>query len=193
MISRDRDTESAKRPSLFGVRVLMASTAIWLVTALPFLSDATTGFPLGLLLSSVWLVLACSWLVLPFVWEGGLRSRSWRRWWLAAGAVGAFGLVIGMTDLGLMVRLFLCERQMIAYTARVAPETTEFQHAPRAVGLFLVDGTQEYQGAVYLYTSGGFLDREGVVYYPRGTNPPQPGRISADHLFGPWHRFRWRF
>jgi hypothetical protein len=180
-------------PRLLGVRLLAVAAWAWLLAALPFVTDTATPFPIAFWLGPAWLALAGIWCLFPFFSSTGLRSTPWRRWWIAAGVAGLIGPTLAVTHLGLVVRLFLCERQLTAYATGVAPGTGEFLHDPTTVGLFRVDGTEEYQGAVFLYTSTDFLDRDGLVYFPGGADPPLPGRIGTRHLYGPWHRFRWHF
>jgi hypothetical protein len=181
-------------PSPLGVRLVAAAAWAWLLVALPFLTDTATPFPFDLCLGAAWLALASVWFVLTIVSAAaGLRSTPWRRWWIAAGVAGLIGPTLAVTHLGLVVRLFLCERQLTAYATGVAPGTGDFLHDPTTVGLFRVDGTEEYQGAVFLYTNTDFLDRDGLVYFPGGTDPPSPGRIRTHHLYGPWYLFRWHF
>jgi hypothetical protein len=166
---------------------------VWLVVGLHFLTDTGTDLAPVLFLGATWLILACAGVSLFLTSPGGLRSRTWRRWWLAAGAVGALGPALLMTDIALMVRLYLCEGQVAAYATGVAPGTTETGHEPRSVGLFRVDGTEEYHGTVYLYTTYDFLDRCGLAYVSTGAAPPTLGRTRTRHLYGPWYCFRWRF
>jgi hypothetical protein len=181
-----------KSPRLAGVRLLAAFAWVWLLVALPEVTNAAGTFPLDLCLALIWLVLAVAWFILPFVSPGGVRSGPWRRWWLAAGVAGAIGLVFGLTDMGLRARLFLCEAEVAAYVTCVDPGTHEHFEPPESVGLFRVDETEEYGGAVLLYTQGGFIDRYGVAYVPPGAGLP-PGTRVERHLYGNWYHFKWKF
>jgi hypothetical protein len=60
------------------------------------------------------------------------------------------------------------------------------------VGLFLVEGIEEFQGAIFLYTSNGFINRYGIAYVPPGTELP-PRRFLIKNLSGNWYSFGWRF
>jgi hypothetical protein len=181
-----------RRPRLLGVRLLVVCALVWLVVALPSLTDAGAAYPLSLFLGGAWALLAWAWVRLPLLSLGRLRSRPWRRWWLTAGAIVTSGAVLAMTDLGTIARLYLCERQVTAYVTSVAPKTAEFQHEPRGVGLFRVVGTGESHGTVTVETTTGFLDRHfhGLVYAPKAEGELPMGKIQSRHLYGPWYAFR---
>jgi hypothetical protein len=178
-------------PDLLGVQLLGIGAWAWLLVAIPFFADTATPFPLlDLCFAAAWIALACAWFVSPIVSAAGLRWAPWRRWWIAAGVAGVIGLIVAATDLGLVVRLFLCERQLTAYAAAVAPGTSDVLQEPTSVGLFRVDKAEEDRGAVYLYTNS---HQVGLVYFPGGTSPPYRGGMKTHHLYGPWHLFRWKF
>jgi hypothetical protein len=61
------------------------------------------------------------------------------------------------------------------------------------VGLFLVDGTENRGGAVFLYTSTGWLNRHGVACIPPGLESRYFERRRTWPLLGPWHTFEWKF
>jgi len=84
----------------------------------------------------------------------------------------------------------ISEESLQSYVASV-PAGALPDRTRRWVGLFRVEETEEYGGAIYLYTSHGFLDRHGIAFLPPGTTPAP--RMSVRHLFGPWYNFTWRF
>src|SRR4051794_14752740 len=88
-------------PNPAGVRLLAAFAWVWLIVGFPFLTDAVTDFEVGLALAASWLFMAVVWVIIPFASPGGLWSRQWRQWWLAAGTAGVVGLGLGLTDVGL--------------------------------------------------------------------------------------------
>jgi hypothetical protein len=189
-----RQVAALSRTNTRGVRLLAVFAWIWLLVAIPFLTDAASPFPIGCGLALSWFALAVAWWTMPFVSAGGIFSKPWRQHWLLAGIAGALGLCLAFTNIGLIARLYLCDRQLAAYATSFAPGAREVDRDdPAIIGLFNVEETEEYQGAVYLYMGWGFLDRGGLVYFPGIGAPPNPGRISTHHLYGPWHRFRWRF
>jgi hypothetical protein len=169
-----------------GVRILTVLAWLWLAVALPFLTDAGCDMFVALGLAASWAVLGIIWLVLlPVGWRTG-----WA-WLLSAGVAGCLGLVFGLTNLGLVLRVALSESSLAGYAAEVQPD---FLHPPQRVGLFLVDGESTYDGIVFLYTSQGFLNREGLAYVPPGTElPAQIPRHHLRHLYGPWYWACWRF
>ena len=189
-----RQVAALSRTNTRGVRLLAVFAWIWLLVAVPFLTDAVSPFPIGYDLAMIWFGLAVAWWTMPVVSSGGFFSKPWRRYWVLAGIAGALGLCLGFTNIGLMARLYLCDRQLTAYAASFAPGARVVTvDDPVRVGLFPVDETEEYQGAVYLYTGSGFLERAGLVYFPGAGKPPNPGRIRTAHLYGPWYWFRWKF
>jgi hypothetical protein len=191
-MTTEQQTEPVPRPSLFGVRVLVVCAMVWLVAALPILTDAGAAYPVSLFLGGVWWLLAWAWVRLPFRSLAELRSRAWRRWWLTAGVIVVPGGVLAMTDLGTIARLYLREHEVKAYVAGVAPKTAEFQHEPRGVGLFRVVGTSEYGGMVELKLTTGFLDTRphGLLYAPERNVPPWNNKLQTRHLYGPWYAYR---
>jgi hypothetical protein len=174
------------------VRILALFSWLWLLAAIPFLTDATCCFPIALLLGFSWCVLGAAWLCLPLVNRSAFTSRSWRRWYFAAASTGLFGLMLAFTDMGLIARVTLCEAWLNSYVADVPSGTSEFKHETRVVGLFGVDGTEEHEGVVLLYTSTGFLDRQGLAHAPPGSNAPSWVRLDR-HLHGDWFHFVWSF
>jgi hypothetical protein len=191
-MASEHRTEFVPRPSLVGVRLLVVCAMVWLVAALPIVTDAGAAYPVSLFLGAAWWLLAWAWVRLPFRSLAELRSRPWRRWWLTAGAIVVPGAVLAMTDLGTVARLYLCEHEVTAYVAGVAPKTAEYQHEPRRVGLFRVVGTAESHGIVTVETTTGFLDRHihGLVYAPQAQGELRSGKLQSRHLYGPWYAFR---
>ncbi len=183
-------SESSERGHPYA-RVLAAMTWLWFLAALPFLTDAACNFLMAGVLAISWMILALAWVCALLMRHSLLNSASARRWWLSAGLAGLLGLLLVYTDLGLLLRVALSERELNAYNAAVPSGTRNIIHSNRQVGLFLVDGTEEINGVVVLYTSSSFLDRHGVVFVPDGAIPPSD--LSTRHLFGPWYSFRWRF
>jgi hypothetical protein len=185
------ENEPVRRPSVIGPGLLIACAALWVVLALAFMT-VVNGYPLSVVLAGAWWLLAYAWVRLPFLSSAAVRSRPWRRLWLTAGAIVVPGAVLAMTDVGLMARLYLCEPQVAAYVASVAPGTSDYRHEPRGVGLFQVVGTREYHGDVELWTSPGFMDisHHGLVYAPEWAAAPSGGKIKYWHVYGPWYAFR---
>jgi hypothetical protein len=171
-------------------RTLAALAGLWLVIALPFLTDAACIFPAALFLLATWVVLAVAWVVVGLAgWPRSLRSRPW--WFVAV--AGCLGAHLSFSDAGLIARVTLSRPWLDAYAREVAPGTAA-AHEPRWVGLFLVEQTEEEGGVVFLYTSRGFLDRHGLAYAPGVRRKSLfGGRIIDRPLDGPWHTFVWSF
>lgn len=183
-------TEPAPRSSR-RVRLHAILTGTWLLVALPFLTDAACNMFVGMALSAAWLVLAVAWLVLPI--RPGV-TRDDMVWWACAANAGCLGLVLAFTNIGLIARIALSESSLIAHASHVAADGGDFLHDQQLVGLFLVDGEESYQGVVLMYTSQGFLNREGIAYVPPGTPvPTQIPRRRLRHLFGCWYTCVWKF
>lgn len=164
---------------------------LWFLAALPFLTDAACQIFVAAILAILWMILAFTWLCGLFMARSLLRSSSAWKWWLSAGLAGLLGLLMAFTDVGFIARVALSDRALSAYVAAVPAGTENTTHSPRLVGLFLVDGTQESDGVVLLYTSTDFLDRHGIAYVPKGVIPPS--HLSMKHLFGQWYSFWWHF
>jgi hypothetical protein len=168
---------------------------LWLVLALPFLTDASCPMFVGFALTGTWLVLAVFWFAVGLqFWDGLTSSRATKRGWIAAGVAGALGVLLAFTHVGFMVRIAMCESALRNYIAQIQPGDGEFLHEPRPVGLFRVDGEENYRGVVFLYTSCAFLNREGIAYMAPEINPEwEIPRHRLRHIYGPWYWFYWKF
>lgn len=185
-------TRSKVLASSAGVLALLAW--LWLVVALPFLTDASCHFLIGFALAGSWLLLGFIWICFLLSAPDVLRFRSARRWWVLAGSAGCLGLFLAFTKVGLILRIALCETSLSHYASQVMVDGRDFVHAPQRVGLFWIDGEESYQDVVFLYTSQAFLNREGVAYVPPGTTPPEHiPRRYLKHLYGPWYWCCWHF
>jgi hypothetical protein len=173
-------------------RILAALAWLWLVVALPFITDAACNIFAAFVLGFAWMALALSWLCVLFAVPFLSRSSSARLWWASAGLAGLVGLLLAFSDAGLILRVALSERALNAYVATVPPGTKNYSHPNRLVGLFFVDGTEESNGVVALYTSSDFLDRHGIIFVPDGATVPEYLR-GLRHLYGKWYSFWWHF
>jgi hypothetical protein len=160
-----------------------AALAWLLLVATPFLIDCDIFADLILFFS--WCVLASTWLVL------GYAVRPVSRWWRSAGLACCLGPALAFTDAGLIARVALCRPWLDAYADGVAAGTYDFIEEPHQVGLFRVDGTEERDGVVLLY-SGGFINRNGIAYVPEDKEPPAH-LLRVRHLTGRWYGFIWKF
>src|SRR5271170_5237899 len=98
-------TEAKVAP--LAVKVLAVLACLWLMAALPFLTDTGCNILISLGLAASWLVLGIGWLaLLPLSWRSG------RRWWSFAGSVGCLGLILAFTNVGLILRIALCEASL---------------------------------------------------------------------------------
>jgi hypothetical protein len=191
LVFDDGDSRLRRLESFLEVRVLALCAWLWLLVALPFVTDVTTSFPVDLVLSAGWLMLISVWLGIPFISSADFQSPRWRRWWLAAGCAGLICGTLAFTDIGLIVRLYLCETQLNAYADTIEPGAVEHFDDPITVGSFHVDETDEYNGVVAVYTCHGFLNRYGIARIPEGASTP-PWLRGFRHLYGQWYSFEWR-
>jgi hypothetical protein len=169
---------------------LAALAWLWLLAALPFLTDTACNVFAGLLLLLTWVPLALAWAVEALAW----RWHAWsRRWLLAAGAALGLGVALAFTDAGLAARAALSRPWLDAYARGVPLNGGESTHETRLVGLFLVDGTENVDGVVFLYTNQGWLDRYGLAYVPSQQEGVPISHRSTRPLLGRWHAFRWKF
>jgi hypothetical protein len=172
-------------------RTLAILAWLWVTVALVFLTDVSCSFGVGVGLLVFWVVLALQWLIMGLAGLPDLRSK--RFWWIAAGVAGCFGLVLTFTDVGLVVRTALSRPWLDAYAQKVAVDTRDQLHEPRWVGLFRVDGTENRDGAVFLYTSYGFFNRYGLAYIPPSMQSRKFNRIRTHPMLGRWYTFEWKF
>jgi hypothetical protein len=193
-MTNEPPTEPVPHPSLLGIGLLLACAIIWLLAAIPFLTDTgpAISFDFNVSLVMTWWLLALLWFRVLFASRAKLHSRPWRRLWVMAGVVCVRGAILVMTDLGLAARLYLCERQVIAYVDGLAPKTAEFPHEPRRVGLFQVVGTWGSPDGASLQTTTGFHDGRphGLVYLPWHEGELVHNKSRTNHLYGPWYVFR---
>jgi hypothetical protein len=183
-------TPHEPRSAVPGHRALAVWAWVWLVFALPFLTDAACNILVGLLLLGSWAVLALAWLVLGLV---GLPRSLGSRWWWASAVAGCLGVVLALTDVGLAARVALSRPWLEDYARQVPRDKRNSSHEPRWVGLFRVDGTENQGGAVFLYTGTGYLNRYGVAYIPPDERPRDFDKIRTRPLLGPWESFVWKF
>ena len=171
------------------VRVIVVVSWIWLAAAVPFFSDAGISFGLWLLFAGSGVLLAFAWLNLS-IFESGLWQSSTRWWWGSVPIAIALGLFLQITDRDLDLRVSLCEGSLEKYVAGM-PVGNSRDRTSRWVGLFHVEETEQFEGAVYLYTTQGFLDRHGIAFIPPGVQAV--GRKRVQHLHGSWYQFTWHF
>jgi hypothetical protein len=176
------------------VWVLALLAWLWLILALPFVTDASCNMFVGFVLAASWMLLAAIWLIQVFISAAVRGSWSGRSWWMASGFAIWLGILFAWTDVGLIIRIKFCESSLASYASQVPPEGGQSGHNPQLVGLFLVDGEENREGIVFLYTSRAFINREGVAYVPEGVTPKERvSRRRLHHLYGPWYWFSWKF
>lgn len=170
-------------------RVLLASWC-WCALALIPLSDA------GL---SLWwqFVLIPSGTVLAICWfyheaqpsEFELKGRFSRILWKLLPVVCFGMLLVRTTNLGLAIRVWLCEDELtaLAISASGGDEPAPLRHIDSRVGLFYVYSTTGIGNELTMITDRGFCRSYGITYYPSG--PPIGTGDEYQHLFGPWYRF----
>jgi hypothetical protein len=159
------------RVPVIGWRLMAAASLLWLLATLPFVTDAGPGFLEPLALGMAGLVIGLAWVIRtaacpPKVWSAEAA------WWLSVPASGAIAFGLLATDHGLALRTRLCESRLTGFVAEVAGQD-QADWTPRWVGLFYVDEVQEYEGGVYLFTSGGFLNRNGIAHIPPARPRPR--------------------
>jgi hypothetical protein len=173
------------------LRILALLGGLWILVAIPFLTDAGCNILVGGVLALCWFVGGLFWYALALSRPALLRSRPERYLWLGIGIVGVLGLLLAKTDIGLIARVALCEETLASYAEQVPPEGEALSLEPRQVGLFYVNRVQNYDGVVFLHTSSyGWLDEAGIAYVKPGTHALIIDRRSR-HLFGPWYWFYW--
>jgi len=179
-----------KRPPRMGVLGLLA--AVWLLVAIPIVTD--TGIPgftalfllaIGFLLGFIWLGVFCS-NPLP-------RTRAGIFWTLSLPCAGILSVLLTVGDVGLRVRLALCRPSLERYVTTLPPGTNAFS-LHQGVGLFWVGSVEGHQGSVLLYTSGsGLMNSTGLAYYPPNSRLPPVTIKRLTHLSGNWYLFEEKF
>jgi hypothetical protein len=103
----------------------------------------------GLLMAAIWLLATA---VRPkrLVEKGATL-------WLSIPLAGMIGIALTFGQIGLKIRIALCESSLRDYVEGVPQDHGDQTH--RWVGLFHVDETENFKGAVYCYTSQGFLNQ----------------------------------
>jgi hypothetical protein len=172
--------------------ILGIAGIMWLLAAVPLLSDAGDG---GFAL----VILAGSGFLLGFIWFTSVRFYAqvlhpwfWqaKAWVAIVPLVGVIGFVLAYTDADLALRVWLCEPSLRRYAVNTVPH---YSPTGEWVGLFYVDELAASSGAFALYTdTEGLLNRAGIAYVPPGNQPPPGVRIKR-RLYGNWYSFWWRF
>jgi hypothetical protein len=172
----------------FAVWVIVGFAWLWFVVAVESFTGAGYYFPILVLLFYGGVTIGVVWVIMSFKnWT--ILWKSARKRWLSVPLVGVLGFVLAVTQWGFMARTKVSEDRLRTYVEAVRPGTS--QRAPQWVGLFRVEETEEYEGAVYLYTGHAFINRVGLAYMPPGAQPPEG--IGVKHLFDDWYTFEWRF
>jgi hypothetical protein len=168
---------------------IVAAAWVWLPFAVVYLTDAACPIHVEILLFLTGATLAVAWLILT-AWSFTYFRKALPFGWFSVPLIGAFAMTVGSTDFGFTARVVLSETALQRYVESLPPgDMTD--RTPQSVGLFHVHETEKYDGAVYLYTSSGLLNQNGVAYKPPGSQPAP--RMRVWHLYGPWYSFEWRF
>jgi hypothetical protein len=182
-------TISDKSKSFLGARCQAVIAWLWLLIAVPFVSEPHHNLFAMLFLGASGFCIGMTWVLYSVTWPQFLSQPS-RKWWLSIPLAGSLGVALLFSNYGLALRIMLCENSLREYIATVPPGQPA-DGKVQWIGLFRVEEVTEYQGAVYFYTGAGFLDRSGLAYIPPGLLPTP--KIRVHHLYGPWYTFVWRF
>ena len=177
------------RPRVSTPRVLSIITALWLVAALPYVTNAACDFWPSILLSGSGFLIGSTWLALS-VFARWYFQRPPVVWWLSVPILLSTGIILAWTDEDLALRVAWSEDSLNRTVTAVRNEPDNDWHG-RRVGTFWVNRVEEYLGGVYLFTSQSFIDCEGIARIPPGT--PVAHRMRVRHLYGEWYAFVWHF
>jgi len=178
--------ESTRLP--LAARLIIVGGWVWLLLALIYFTDAACQIFLFLAIGVSGIIVGAVWIALSVMWPRLLR-RPARKVWLSVPLAGVLGLLL-LSDLGLALRVRLCEGALSEYVAEVSANGVPAERH-QWVGLFKIDDTWVYDGGVYLFTSTSLIDQHGVAHLPPGSKPPS--RITVSHLYGLWFSFKWKF
>ena len=136
--------------------------------------------------------------LLWLVWTRAALSRSPRAWmvWLSAPAVSVLAVLLAATNLPLIGRLWLSEREMREYAGRHDPDPPDWVTGNKGIGSFGVDKVWRHGSWIAFATDGQPFITAGVMFAPDGL-PEGELPIEVEemlwarytHLYGPWYRF----
>jgi hypothetical protein len=169
-------------------RILLRVAWLWFAVAVVYLTDAACFFMTFFALLGSGMVIGFVWVIFTHLWPR-LLSKPIRRFWLSIPLAGVLAVILA-TDIGLLLRVSLCDRVLRDHVTSVAPHGVKEEQS-RWIGLFQVDETRVYDGGVYLYTSHSWLNRHGIAHIPVGSKLAP--RTNLRHLYGQWFSFEWRF
>ncbi len=144
--------------------ILVIGAWVWLLLVTASLFGAIDYSMEVLFLGGTGFVIGLSWLVGTVGWPGLLLPPR-LKWWLSVAPACVLGLILAVTDYGLMLRIAVSESALEDYVASLPDGTTR---TPCQVGLFQVEGVTNNQGSVFLYTGDDFLGEHGIAYLPEG-------------------------
>jgi hypothetical protein len=178
--------------SLYGLRVLGVIASLWVVLAIPFLTDTGYYFLTAFFFLGSGFLLTLIWLIIVIISRSNIRNWAEVAWC----CLTPYALIVALlatTDLALAVRVAISENSLTQYISTV-PAGTCAPVPKQFVGLFWVSETQECQGSVVLFTSAcGFMNRSGLAYIPPGSRIPPGKWREVRRVYRNWYRFEWKF
>jgi hypothetical protein len=171
--------------------VLVVAAWVWAAVALVPATDA--GWSLGwkVLLVPPVLIIGVAWAWWPR--QPGPRTGRWSRVaWLSVPAAALAVVAVDASNVGLLVRVWLCEDELRAFAeaARAGKEDVGASGPNDVpVGLFHVDRTYGYGSEVAMVTSRAMFRDYGVLYWPDPQRANFGDGGDCRHLFGPWYWF----
>jgi len=171
--------------------VFLTATAVWLLAALWYTSDAAIDLPpLVSLLGGAALLLCVAAARALLVRREAAQSRPLSRRdlvsWAALPAALSLAALAACFGLGLRLRLALSAADLRSYPVTAAPDTHEsFRNPPVRVGLFWVAEAQAAGLCRRFITTRDFMDDAGLAFCPVGP-PPRVGEDRYRSLGGGW-------
>lgn len=172
---------------------LAAASWLWAVLCLPSATNAAVGLDFCLLLPLGGIIgLTVAGVSLGLLWNGFGRVRRTRTvaLWTLCLLAFAWTWLLLLTDVGLMARIALSERALLAAAEIIEPYGSTSDAG--WIGLFRVSRIERNGEAIAFETAPVFMDSYGLLYLPPGSAAPTGWRVQ-EHLIGNWYRGFWQF
>lgn len=191
----EEEPKPARPPLPTRALVLLFSTLVWFLLAVPHVTNAGTGMMWLCLLVPVSFIVIAAWscsIAYLLEYDSQPDPRVWRVWGWSMAVIAVIVALI-FVPYGLTARVWLSSGPLLEL-AQSLPASEDPTPVNRCVGHFYVQKCEtSNDGAVAIVTcDSGMMDCAGVLYLPPGSTAPSSVRVE-EHLYGPWYRFWWKW